>query len=139
MRKILVITAMSPVVMAALVGCGRRQETKVEEPPFRGYTIAKIDSTYYFWMQLSDDSARISVVRNRELVKECIVRGPVQGAYQGDNGEVYIWLDDDYSYSLDVSNLPSRLGLLPSNCVEGYDSSNDNMKFVVGVSRTETE
>ena len=29
-------------------GCGRRQETKVEEPPFRGYTIAKIDSTYYF-------------------------------------------------------------------------------------------
>ena len=90
-------------------------------------------------MQLSDDSARISVVRNRELVKECIVRGPAQCAYQADNGEVYIWLDDDYSYSLDVSNLPSRLNLQPSNCVVGYNSSNDNVKFVVGVYRTETE
>lgn len=55
-----------------------------------GDSIATINNTAYYWLQLADDSARISAVRDNQLVTECVVRGPVYGARQYDDGEIYI-------------------------------------------------
>ena len=57
-----------------------------------GDSIATINNTAYYWLQLADDSARISAVRDNMLVTECIVRGPVYGARQYDD-EKYIFSD----------------------------------------------
>ena len=77
------------IAFITLIGCGAgyQQEEKTSE---WGDSIATINNTAYYWLQLADDSARISAVRDNMLVTECIVRGPVYGARQYDDGEIYI-------------------------------------------------
>ena len=78
------------IAFICLIGCGGRnhQEEKTSE---WGDSIATINNTAYYWLQLANDSARISAVRDNMLVTECIVRGPVYGARQYDDGEIYIF------------------------------------------------
>lgn len=61
------------IAFISLIGCGGRnqQEEKTSE---WGDSIATINNTAYYWLQLADDSARISAVRDNMLVTECIVR-----------------------------------------------------------------
>ena len=60
------------ITFISLIGCGGRnqQEEKTSE---WGDSIATINNTAYYWLQLADDSARISAVRGNMLVTEYIL------------------------------------------------------------------
>lgn len=82
MKKLIILF----IAFITLIGCGsgHQQEENTSE---WGDSIATINNTAYYWLKLADDSARISAVRDNMLVTECIVRGPVYGARQYDDGE----------------------------------------------------
>ena len=74
------------IAFITLIGCRGNHQQK-ENTSEWGDSIVTINNTAYYWLQLADDSARISAVRDNMLVTECIVRGPVYGARQYDDGE----------------------------------------------------
>lgn len=76
------------VLIIILSGCTAKGST--ESCNQYGDSIATIDSLAYFWKTLGDDSAKISAVKDNHLESECIIRGPVVGAKQYDDGEIYI-------------------------------------------------
>lgn len=99
------------IAIITLIGCGggHQQEENTSE---WGDSIATINNTAYYWLQLADDSARISAVRDNQLVTECIVRGQVYGARQYDDGEIYILCGQNQISWFDVRNIPSEIDLM---------------------------
>ena len=57
------------IAFISLMGCGgdHQQEENTSE---WGDSIATINNTAYYWLQLTDDSARMSAVRDNMLVTE---------------------------------------------------------------------
>ena len=113
------------IAFITLIGCGggHQQEENTSE---WGDSIATINNTAYYWLQLADDSARISAVRDNQLVTECVVRGPVYGARQYDDGEIYItWFD--------VRNIPSEIDLMTDEDLDNYDQSQENADAIIDI------
>ena len=98
-----------------------------------GNSIATINNTAYYWLQLADDSARISVVRDNQLVTECIVRGQVYGARQYDNGEIYILCGQNQISWFDVRNIPSEIDLMTDEDLDNYDPSQENADAIIDI------
>lgn len=98
-----------------------------------GDSIATIDNTVYYWLQLADDSARISAVKNNKLITECIVRGPVYGAKQYDDGEIYILCNQDQISWFDVRNIPSEIDLMTEEEWDNYDPSQENADAIIDI------
>ena len=96
-------------------------------------SIATIDNTVYYWLQLADDSARISAVKNNKLITECIVRGPVYGAKQYDDGEIYIMCGQNQISWFDVRNIPSEIDLMTEEEWENYDPSQENADAIIDI------
>ena len=118
------------IISATLMGCvGRLQQT--EKTSEWGDSIATIDNTAYYWQQLADDSARISVVKDNQLVAECIVRGPVYGARQYEDGEIYIRCGQDQSSWVDVRNIPREIELMTDEEWDNYDPSQENADMLI--------
>ena len=113
------------IAFITLIGCGGgyQQEEKTSE---WGDSIATINNTAYYWLQLADDSAGISAVRDNQLVTECIVRGPVYGARQYDDGEIYILCGQNQISWFDVRNIPSEIDLMTEEDLDNYDPSQEN-------------
>ena len=99
------------IAFISLIGCGGGYQQE-ENPSEWGDSIATINNTAYYWLQLADDSARISAVRDNELVTECIVRGPVYGARRYDDREIYILGGQNQSSWFDVRNIPNEIDLM---------------------------
>ena len=114
------------IAFITLIGCGggHQQEENTSE---WGDSIATINNTAYYWLQLADDSARISAVRDNQLVTECVVRGPVYGARQYDDGEIYqiTWFD--------VRNIPSEIDLMTDEDLDNYDQSQENADAIIDI------
>lgn len=96
-------------------------------------SIATIDNTVYYWLQLADDSARISAVKNNKLITECIVRGPVYGAKQYDDGEIYIMCGQNQISWFDVRNIPSEIDLMTEEEWDNYDPSQENADAIIDI------
>lgn len=120
------------IAFISLIGCGGRnqQEEKTSE---WGDSIATINNTAYYWLQLADDSARISAVRDNMLVTECIVRGPVYGARQYDDGEIYILCGQNQISWFDVRNIPSEIDLMTEEEWDNYDPSQENADAIIDI------
>lgn len=127
--KVLIVILVS---IAALVGCNDKNELKDSNKKL-GDSIATIDSTTYYWKQLAADSARISVVKDNKVITECIVKGPVYGAKQFDDGEIYILCDQDQIYWFDIKNIPSELEMLTKEDVENYDLSPEKTDVIMDI------
>ena len=110
------------IAFISLIGCGGDHQQE-ENTPEWGDSIATINNTAYYWLQLADDSARISAVRDNMLVTECIVRGPVYGARQHDDGEIYILCGQNQLSWFDVRNIPSEIDLMTDEEWDNYDPS----------------
>ena len=121
------------IAFITLIGCGggHQQEENTSE---WGDSIATINNTAYYWLQLADDSARISAVRDNQLVTECVVRGPVYGARQYDDGEIYILCGQNQIYfAWDVSDIkPSDL-VLTAEDLDNYDQSQENADAIIDI------
>ena len=116
MKKLIILF----IALITLIGCGgdHQQEENTSE---WGDSIATINNTAYYWLQLADDSARISAVRDNMLVTECIVRGPVYGARQYDDGEIYILCGQNQISWFDVRNIPNEIDLMTDEEWDNYD------------------
>lgn len=111
--------------------CGKSEDNKTCTQ--WGDSIATIDNTVYYWLQLADDSARISAVKNNKLITECIVRGPVYGAKQYDDGEIYIMCGQNQISWFDVRNIPSEIDLMTEEEWDNYDPSQENADAIIDI------
>ena len=120
------------IAFITLIGCegDHQQEEKTSE---WGDSIATINNTAYYWLQLADDYARISAVRDNELVTECIVRGPVYGARQYDDGEIYILCGQNQISWFDVRHIPSEIDLMTEEEWDNYDPSQENADAIIDI------
>lgn len=118
------------VLFTTLVGCVGKQNSD-ERASIWGDSIATIDSTVYYWLQLADDSARISAVKDNKLLTECIVRGPAYGAKQYDDGEIYILCGQNEIFWFDVRNIPSEIDLMTEEEWESYDPAQENADAII--------
>lgn len=122
---------MLSIALITLIGCGsHQQEEKTSE---WGDSIATINNTAYYWLQIADDSARISAVRDNQLVTECIVRGQVYGARQYDDGEIYILCGQNQISWFDVRNIPSEIDLMTEEDLDNYDLSQENADAIIDI------
>ena len=108
------------IAFITLIGCRGNHQQK-ENTSEWGDSIVTINNTAYYWLQLADDSARISAVRDNMLVTECIVRGPVYGARQYDDGEIYILCGQNQISWFDVRNIPSEIDLMTEEDLDNYE------------------
>ena len=120
------------IAFITLIGCGggHQQEENTSE---WGDSIATINNTAYYWLQLADDSARISAVRDNQLVTECVVRGPVYGARQYDDGEIYILCGQNQITWIDVRNIPIEIDLMTDEDLDNYDQSQENADAIIDI------
>ena len=118
------------IASITLMSCVSRHQQK-EKTADWGDSIATINDTVYYWLQLADDSARISAVRDNQLVIECIVRGPVYGAKQYDDGEIYILCGQDQIFWFDVRYIPSEIDLMTEEEWDNYDPSQENADAII--------
>ena len=120
------------IAFISLISCGGgyQQEENTSE---WGDSIATINNTAYYWLQLTDDSARISAVRDNMLVTECIVRGPVYGARQYDDGEIYILCGQNQISWFDVRHIPSEIDLMTEEDSDNYDLSQENADAIIDI------
>lgn len=61
------------------------------------------------------------------------MKGPVYGAKQFDDGEIYILCDQNQIYWLDIRNIPSELEMLTEEDMENYDLSKEKADAVINV------
>lgn len=119
------------VLIIILSGCTAKGST--ESCNQYGDSIATIDSLAYFWKTLGDDSAKISAVKDNHLVSECTIRGPVVGAKQYDDGEIYIVCRNEQLCWFDVRNFPDKLDLLTDEDLEDYDISQESADSIINL------
>lgn len=127
--KILIIILVS---LASLMGCSSKYVSKDVENEF-GDSIATVDSATYYWKQLATDSARISVVKDNKVIKECIVKDPVYGVKQFDDGEIYILCGQEQIYWFDIRYIPNEIEMLTEEDMENYDISQEKADSVINV------
>lgn len=118
------------VSLAALMSCSGKIDSNGISCEF-GDSIATIDCTTYYWKQLAIDSARISAIKDSKVITECIVKGPVYGAKQFEDGEIYILCDQNQVFGFDIKNIPSELEMLTEEDIENYDLSQENADAVI--------
>jgi len=128
MRKLVTLF----VPLAILTGCCGKYMGS-EATAQWGDSIATIDSTAFYWLQLADDSARISAVKDNKVVTGCIVRGPVYGAKQYDDGEIYILCGHNQISWFDVRNIPSEINLMTEEEWENYDPAQENADAIIDI------
>lgn len=104
------ILFLSSLPLLMIIGCNERHSTNNSQK--FGESIATIEGASYYWLQLADDSACISVVRDNKLITECLVTGQVYGAMQYEDGEIYILCGEDQICWFDIRNIPSELNFL---------------------------
>lgn len=119
------------IAIITLIGCGSHQQE--ENASEWGDSIATINNTAYYWLKLADDSARISAVRDNQLVTECIVRGPVYGARQYDDGEIYILCGQNQITWFDVRNIPSEIDLMTEEEWDNYDPLQESADAIIDI------
>lgn len=128
MRKIVVFFALSALLFSC---CGKGKGYKAATQ--WGDSIAIIDDKTYYWQQLADESARISVVKDNKLVTECTVRGLVYGAKQYDDGDIYILCGQNQISWFDIRNIPSEIDLMTEAEWENYDPSQENADAIIDI------
>ena len=120
------------IALITLIGCGGGHQQE-ENTSVWGDSFATINNTAYYWLQIADDSARISAVRDNQLITECIVRGPVYGARQYDDGEIYILCGQNQISGFDVRNNPSEIDLMTDEDLDNYDLSQENADAIIDI------
>lgn len=96
-----------------------------------GDSIATIDNVTYYWQQFSEDSSRISAVKENSVVNECVVKGPAHGAIQCDDGNIYIQCNDGQLIWFDIRYFPDKLGLLTEEEWENYDPAQEGADAII--------
>ena len=61
------------------------------------------------------------------------MKGPVYGAKQFDDGEIYILCSQEQIYWFDIRNIPSELEMLTEEDIENYDPSKEKADAVINV------
>lgn len=118
MKRIIVV-----FLLCLAVGCTDNKQANVDKSLNVGDSITTIDGVSYYWLQMSDDSARISVVKNDSVIEECLVTGPVYGAVPADEAPfrdrfIFILCGEDQYELFDTKHIPSEINLLDEEELE---------------------
>lgn len=97
-----------------------------------------IDSVSYYWLQIAEDSARISAVKNGEVINECLVTGPVYGAVSTDDERFndrffFIVCGEDQYEPFDTQMFPSELNLMTEEEWENYDIESEHADSIINL------
>ena len=109
----------SLALFAILLVCctGNKQSESSQVTLNVGDSITTIDSISYYWLQIAEDSARISAVKDGEVINECLVTGPVYGAVPAEDERFsdrffFIVCGEDQYNPFDTQNIPHEMNLL---------------------------
>lgn len=103
-----------------------------------GDSITTIDSVSYYWLQIAEDSARISAVKDGEVINECLVTGPVYGAVPTDDERFsdrffFIVCGEDQYEPFDTQNIPSVMNLMTEEEWENYNIEDENADLIINM------
>ena len=103
-----------------------------------GDSITTIDNVSYYWMQISDDSAKISAVKNGDIVNECLVTGPVYGAVAAEEKPFserffYILCGEDQYQLFDTRNIPNEINLMTEDDLENYNIEDEEADLIINL------
>lgn len=103
-----------------------------------GDSITTIDSVSYYWLQIAEDSARISAVKDGEVINECLVTGPVYGAVPTDDERFsdrffFIVCGEDQYQPFDTQNIPSEMNLMTEEEWENYDIESEHADSIINL------
>lgn len=121
-----------------VVSCSGEKKSNSSLSSNFGDSITTIDSVSYYWIQISDDSARISAVKNGEVVNECLVTGPVYGAVAaeekpfGDRFFYILCVEDQYQF-FDTKYMPNEMNLMTEEDLENYDIEDENADLIINL------
>lgn len=133
MKQIIII-----LLTLATLGCTRSRQSDINAPLNIGDSITTIDSVSYYWMQVSDDSARISAVKDGRIINECLVTGPINGAAAIDEEPYgdrffYILCGEDQYELFDTKHMPSEMNLFTEEDLENYDIGDEDADLVINL------
>lgn len=132
--KNLIIILLTLVV----VSCSSKKQSNNVQALNVGDSITTIDSVSYYWMQISDDSARISAVKNGEVINECLVTGPVYGAVAADEkpfGDRFFYIlcgEDQYQF-FDTKNIPNKMELMTEEEFENFELEDLDADLIINL------
>lgn len=103
-----------------------------------GDSITTIDSVSYYWLQTAEDSARISAVKNGDVINECLVTGPVYGAVPTDDERFcdrffFIVCGEDQYEPFDTQAFPSEMNLMTEEEWENYDMESEHADSIINL------
>ena len=101
------------MIAVIMVSCTDNKQTKSQSSLNVGDSITTIDGVSYYWLQIAEDSARISGVKNGEVINECLVTGPIYGAVPTDDERFsdrffFIVCGEDQYQPFDTQAFPSE-------------------------------
>ena len=127
------------LISILLVCCaGNKQTIALQEPLNVGDSITTIDSVSYYWLQIAEDSARISAVKDGEVINECLVTGPVYGAVPTEDERFsdrffFIVCGEDQYEPFDTQNIPSEMNLMTEEEWENYDIESEHADSIINL------
>ena len=114
------------VTLCLICACTDSKRDNNRDVLIIGDSITTIDSVSYYWLQIAEDSARISAVKDGEVINECLVTGPVYGAVPTEDERFsdrffFIVCGEDQYEPFDTQNIPSEMNLMTEEEWENYD------------------
>ena len=124
--------------MLCLSCTSNKQAGVLQEALNVGDSITTIDSVSYYWLQIAEDSARISAVKNGAVINECLVTGPVYGAVPTDDEHFcdrffFIVCGEDQYEPFDTQNIPSEMNLMTEKEWENYDIESEHADSILNL------
>ena len=127
------------LIYVLLVCCtGNKQTNPLQDALNVGDSITTIDSVSYYWLQIAEDSARISAVKDDAVINECLVTGPVYGAVPTDDERFcdrffFIVCGEDQYEPFDTQNIPSEMNLMTEEEWENYDIESEHADSIINL------
>lgn len=122
-----------------LVCCtGNRQAESSQLTLNVGDSITTIDSVSYYWLQIAEDSARISAVKNGDVINECLITDPVYGAVPTDDERFsdrffFIVCGEDQCEPFDTQAFPNEMNLMTEEEWENYDIESEQADSIINL------
>lgn len=126
------------LLLIFILACTSNNQANVAKELNVGDSITTIDSVSYYWLQIANDSARISAVKAGEVISECLVTGPVYGAIPADDERFsdrffFIVCGEDQYQPFDTQAFPSEMNLMTEEEWENYDIESEHADSIINL------
>lgn len=119
-----------------IVSCTSNSQADRSQTLNVGDSITTIDSVNYYWLQIAEDSAYISAVKDGEIINKCLVTGPVYGAVPAEddlysNRFLFIVCGEDQYQLFDTENMPNEVNYMTEEEWENYNVEDENADTII--------